>query len=193
MEKIFKLGLVLGRYNHIHSGHTKIIDQSRKLCQKTLILIGSAQESGTVRNPFKLETRKKTISKVYQTDDVIIGELKDYTNENDISTKWGKYILDNIKKDYKTIPDLMVYGKDDSRNGWFSKEDSQNFSELIVSRNKNNFSATEIRKYMAQDNKKEWKKYVPKEIWDMYDELREELMKIDFYKELGLNNKNNIE
>ena len=135
----------------------------------------------------------KTISKVYQTDDVIIGELKDYTNENDISTKWGKYILDNIKKDYKTIPDLMVYGKDDSRNGWFSKEDSQNFSELIVSRNKNNFSATEIRKYMAQDNKKEWKKYVPKEIWDMYDELREELMKIDFYKELGLNNKNNIE
>ena len=26
MEKNLKLGLVLGRYNHIHSGHTEIIN-----------------------------------------------------------------------------------------------------------------------------------------------------------------------
>ena len=102
MEKNLKLGLVLGRYNHIHSGHTEIINQSIKLCEKTLILIGSAKEHGTVRNPFKLQTRK----------------------------------------------------------GWFSEEDSQNFSELLVVRDKNKLSATELRKLMAQNNKEEWKKDV---------------------------------
>lgn len=195
MRKNFKLGLVLGRYNHIHNGHTKIIDQSIKLCEKTLILIGSAQESGTIRNPFKLDTRKKAISRVYKNDDVVIGTLKDYTNENDISTKWGQYILDNVKEEYGVIPDLMVYGKDEARKGWFSEEDSQKFSELIVVRDENMFSATELRKYMAQGNEEEWKKHVPKEIWNMYDELRAELMEIEFYKKIDLNKqiKNNID
>ena len=112
MEKDYKLGLVLGRYNHIHNGHVEIINQSITLCEKTLILIGSAQECGTIRNPFKLETRKKAIKEIFNTEDVIIGELKDYTNENDISTKWGKYILDNLKKEYGMEPDLMICGKD---------------------------------------------------------------------------------
>ena len=185
MEKNLKFGLVLGRYNHIHNGHKEIIAQSIKLCEKTLILIGSAQEYGTVRNPFKLETRKKAIQKIYNNNsEVIIGELKDYTNENDISPKWGKYILDNVEKEYGIQPDLMVYGKDQSRKGWFSEEDSQNFSELLIARNKNKISATELRKYMAKNNKKQWEKYVPEEIWDMYEELREELLKIEFYKNM---------
>ena len=184
MDKFFKLGLVIGRYNHIHSGHTKIINQSIKLCEKTLILIGSAQESGTIRNPFTLETRKKVIEKIYNTDDVIIGALNDYTNEEDISPKWGRFILDNVKREYGIEPDLMVYGKEESRKGWFSEEDNKNFSELLIVRDKNMLSATELRKYMAQDNKEEWKKFVPNEIWDMYEELREELVQIEFYKNI---------
>ena len=184
MEKSYKLGLVLGRFNHIHCGHVEIINQSMKLCEKTLVLIGSAQESGTIRNPFKLETRKKALKKIYNDENIIIGELKDYTNENDISPQWGRYILENVEKDYGWIPDLMVYGKDESRKGWFSEEDSQRFSELIVARSKNKISATKLREYMAQNKKEEWKKNVPEEIFDMYDELRDELMKIEFYKNM---------
>ena len=185
MKKNYKIGLVLGRFNHIHCGHVEIINQSIKLCEKTLVLIGSAQESGTIRNPFKVETRRKAIQKVYNNDDIIIGELKDYTNENDISPAWGRYILENVENDYGFIPDLMVYGKDESRKGWFSAEDNQKFSELIVARSKIKISATELRKYMAQNKKEEWKKYVPKEILDMFDELRNELMKIEFYKNMS--------
>ena len=29
MEKIFELGLVLGRFNHIHNGHKQIINASK--------------------------------------------------------------------------------------------------------------------------------------------------------------------
>ena len=182
MEKQFELGLVLGRFNHLHNGHIQIIDMARNLCKKTIILIGSAQESGTLRNPFKLETRKKIISKIYDSEDVIISSLADMTNEDDICFEWGKYILDNVEKMYGRKPDLMIYGKDESRKGWFSDVDSQNFSELIVSREKIDISATELRQYLVDNNKEAWKKYVPEEIWNMYDEIREELLMIDSYK-----------
>ena len=174
--KKFKLGLVLGRFNHMHNGHVEIIEISRQLCEKTLILIGSASECGTLRNPFKLETRKKVIQKIYgDPDDVVIGALNDMTNEDDICFEWGRYILDNVKQMYGEEPDLMVYGKDESRKGWFSEEDSAKFSEVIVTRDKIKISATQLRKYLIEDNKEEWKKYVPEEIWNMYGELKTEL------------------
>lgn len=181
MDKKFELGLVLGRFQTMHNGHRQIIDISRQLCKKTLILIGSAGEQGTLRNPFKLETRKKVISKIYNSDDVIIDGLNDLTNENDISFEWGRYILDSVEKMYGITPDLMVYGKDESRKGWFSEEDSKKFSEIIIARDKLQISATTLREYLVQDDKEKWKKYVPVEIWDMYEELREELMLLDCY------------
>lgn len=184
MEKEFEFGLVLGRFQGMHLGHKEIIDIARKLCKKTLILIGSAQESGTLRNPFQLETRKKMVEKIYQEKDVMIGALDDLTNENDISFEWGRYILENVEKMYGQKPDLMVYGKDESRRGWFSEEDSQLFSEILVARKKRNISATELREYLVQDCKEEWKRYVPEEIWDRYDDLREELLKLDCYQKI---------
>lgn len=182
MEKKFKFGLVLGRFHPMHNGHKEIIDMARKLCKKTLILIGSSQESGTLRNPFKIETRKKIIEKIYQENDVVIGTLEDMTNENDISFAWGRYILENIEKMYGVTPDLMVYGKDESRKGWFSEEDSKKFSELIVARNKIEISATVLRKYLIQNEKEKWQEYVPEQIWDMYEMLREELLQTECYK-----------
>lgn len=176
----FEFGLVLGRFQCMHKGHMQVIDVSRKLCEKTLILIGSSQESGTRRNPFSLETRKKMVEKIYgASQDVIIGTLDDMTNENDICHEWGKYILDNVEKDYGRTPDLMVYGKDESRKGWFSEEDSHTFSEMIIARDKIKISATELRKYLTEGKREEWEKCVPEEIWGMYDELREELLKAE--------------
>lgn len=178
MEKIFELGLVLGRFQTFHKGHKQLIDMTRNLCQKTLILIGSAQESGTPRNPFKLEIRREMVSQIYSQKDVIICALDDMTNEDDICFEWGSYILEHVEKMIGRLPDLMVYGKDESRKGWFSEEDSKKFSELIVARDKINISATKLREFLVQDKKQEWQKYVPEEIWDKYECLREELLKL---------------
>ena len=178
MEKNFELGLVLGRFQTFHKGHKQLIDMTRNLCEKTLILIGSAQESGTPRNPFKLETRREMVSQIYAQEDVIIYALDDMTNEDDICFEWGSYILEHVEKMIGWLPDLMVYGKDESRKGWFSEEDSKKFSEFIVARDKINISATKLREFLVQDKKQEWQKYVPEEIWDKYECLREELLKL---------------
>ena len=182
MEKKFEFGLVLGRFHPLHKGHQELIDLSRQLCQKTLILISSAQESGTLRNPYDFATRKQVITRVYDQEDVIIDGLNDLTNENDICFEWGRYILENVEKMYGRMPDLMVYGKDESRKGWFSEEDSKLFSEVIVARNKIKISATELRNYLKENQKEEWKNYVPEQIWDMYEALKEKIDKLPYYQ-----------
>lgn len=180
MEKRFELCLILGRYNHFHNGHKMLVEIGRVLSKKTLILIGSSNISGTIRNPYKVELRKKIISELYgKCDDVIISELEDLTNENDISFEWGDYLLENSTKIAGQKPDLMIYGKDESRKGWFRSDAVKDVTELVVSRNKIEVSATYLRSLLAQDNFEIWSKYVPNEVHKFYKELREELSKID--------------
>ena len=183
MEKEFELCLILGRYNHFHSGHRMIIDMARKLSKKTLILIGSSQEFGTIRNPYKVELRRKIIEEIYgQEEDVIISSLKDLTNENDISYEWGDYLLTETTKITGTKPDLMVYGKDESRKGWFREETVKDMTELVVSREKMNISATKLRSFLVADDFESWSKFVPEKLHKYYQELRENLLKVEEYK-----------
>lgn len=45
-------------------------------------------------------------------------------------------------------------------------------------------SATEVRKFMLYDNRKEWMKWVNPKLHKMYDELRRELLTVPYYQEL---------
>ena len=72
-NKKYKLSLVRGRLNHIHNGHKMLIEKSREVSEKTLILLGSAQEKGTLRNPFSIDTRKRLLEKIFaEANDIII-------------------------------------------------------------------------------------------------------------------------
>ena len=182
MEKEFELSLVLGRFNHLHNGHKMIIDMSRKISKKTLILIGSSEKSGTVRNPYDVKIRRNIIEKVYNNqEDIIIGELKDLTNEADATIEWGRYLLKNVEIIAGRKPDVMIYGKDDSRKGWFDEDDVKDITDIIVSRKKMEISATRIRELLVEDNYDLWCKFVPKEIQGEYEFLRNELLKIKEY------------
>lgn len=64
-NNFFELGVVCGRFGHEHLGHTHLFDICMSLCKSTLILVGSAQESGTLRNPFTVQTRIDIIKKTY--------------------------------------------------------------------------------------------------------------------------------
>lgn len=45
---IFKTGIIVGRFQHIHKGHEKLINIGLELSDKLLIFIGSANESNTL-------------------------------------------------------------------------------------------------------------------------------------------------
>ncbi|MCI8277315.1 MAG: hypothetical protein HFJ46_05280 [Clostridia bacterium] len=193
MDKNFELSLVLGRFNHIHLGHKYIIDISKKISEKTLILIGSSQESGTLRNPFLVDTRKKLIESIYPKDNSIqIAFLEDMTNEYDVNYEWGRYILEHVKNITGKKPNIMIHGNDESRKGWFDEKEIEDVSEMIITRKDVEISATKLRGYILIGDKRNWCTYVPDEIHEKFEDLREELLNIPIYKKIYDNISSNL-
>ena len=99
MGKPYDVGLICGRFQTFHIGHESLVNEAVKLCDRVLLLIGSAQECGTERNPLNVITREKMLKMVYgDNSNIMIYGLADLTNENDITPDWGKYLLNNADR-----------------------------------------------------------------------------------------------
>lgn len=175
--KPYDTGLIVGRFQTLHIGHQSLIDTGIKLCDRVLVLVGSAQECGTERNPLNINTRTKMLKEVYG-DQIMIYALADMTNEDDIRPEWGRFLLENVDRYIYKAPDLMIYGNDEARSRWFDPEDIRDTSEFIVNRGRIPISATDLRNMMINDERKEWMKWVDPKLHKMYDELRNELMTV---------------
>lgn len=184
--KPYDVGLIVGRFQHFHIGHRSLVENAFKLCDRVLILVGSAQESGTLRNPYLTSTRIDVIREIYGHDNSIlqVKELNDLTNENDITPDWGKYVLKNVKMHIRKEPSLMVYGNDEFRSRWFAPEDIENTAELVIPRSRIPISATLLREALVKDDFEYWSKYVDDKTHKMYDRLRAELLSTEPYREL---------
>lgn len=183
MIKPYDVGMICGRFQTFHIGHESLVDTALKLCDRVLILVGSAQECGTERNPLNIDTRIRMLRAIYGDDNsIIIKGISDLTNENDIRPEWGRYLLDNVDRYIYKKPELMIYGNDESRSKWFDPADIRDVTEIIVNRGKIPISATMVRKYMVEDNRREWQKWVNPKLHKMYNEIRDELMSVPFYR-----------
>lgn len=184
--KPYDVGLVVGRFQHFHIGHRSLVENAFKLCDRVLILVGSAQESGTLRNPYLPSTRIDVIREIYGYDNSIlqVKELNDLTDENDITPDWGKYVLKNVKTHIRKEPSLMVYGNDEFRSRWFAPEDIENTAELVIPRSRIPISATMLRDALVRDDFEYWSKFVDDKTHKMYDRLRSELLSTDPYRKL---------
>ncbi len=185
-SKPYDIGLVVGRFQHFHIGHKFLVDNAYKLCDRVLILVGSAQEYGTLRNPYPTSTRIDVIREIYgeDTENLMVKELNDLTNENDITADWGRYVLRNVKTHIRKKPNIMVYGDDEFRSKWFAAEDRKGIAELIVSRDDIPICATKLREALVKDDFDYWSKFVDEKTHKMYDRLRSELLRTDPYREM---------
>jgi len=188
MEKQFMNGLIFGRFQvpGPHIGHHSLIELATKLCKNLVIMIGSTQEYGTERNPFCYETRARMFREKYGSNyngcNIILRDVPDMTHEGDITPEWGRYVLGKNKLVVKTHPCVMIYGNDESRSRWFDTNDIPETSEIILPRARIPVAATETRELMALDKRDEWCEKVPKELHPFFDELRGELMQVNYYK-----------
>lgn len=176
-------GLLCGRFQTFHIGHESLVDTGLKLCDRMIILIGSSQESGTQRNPYNIITRTDVLKEIYgDSNRIIIRGLSDLTNENDITPDWGRYLLRAVDGVIYKVPEVMIYGNDESRSRWFDPEDIKDCMEVIVPRARIPISATMLRDMMVLDQRKEWMKYVNPKLHKMYSRLRDELMTVIWYQ-----------
>lgn len=174
--KVFNTGIIVGRFQHIHNGHEKIINIGRSLCETLLIFVGSVGEKTSSRNPYDYEYRKKLIEMIYKEDikkgNVIIKPLKDLENKNDLSPKWGEYVLNKATQVLGKRPECIIYGKDKDIFKCFDKNTVKNITEVLVDRNCFNISATKMRNYLLNDQKDEWEKYANEAIYSEYQNLK---------------------
>ena len=179
---VFSTGVLVGRFQHIHIGHEKLINIGLSLCDKLLVFVGSADKIGTIRNPYEVEYRIELISRLYKKEidegRLIIKPINDLTNENDLTPCWGKYVIEEAKKELGQNVNCIIYGKDKNIFKCFPKDIVEDLTEIYVDRNTLNISATKIREFLINDDKENWKKYVNEILYDEYDVLRNKLLNI---------------
>lgn len=85
MNKEFDYLVFIGRFQPLHVGHEKVIQEAFKLARNVIILIGSSNRAISIQNPFTFSERMAMLSNAdcsfyYQTFDgrLIIKPLNDY-------------------------------------------------------------------------------------------------------------------
>ena len=171
--KLYKHGLIIGRFQLLHNGHKQMIDTALELCDKVVIYIGSSQESRTYENPFTYEERVNMFNKVFESKinqkRLIIRPLPDIgAGNNDI---WGRYVLGTFEAEFHKQPDLYITGCEKNRSSWFNNEIAPKVDELIITRNHIEVSASDCRKLLKEEpvfSNERSKIYdsIPEELWN---------------------------
>ena len=65
MNRTYKVGLVIGRFQPFHNGHKYLIEKSLKLCDQIIIGIGSSNKKDR-DNPWNARRRKKFLEEFFK-------------------------------------------------------------------------------------------------------------------------------
>ena len=183
------VGVILFRAQPFHHGHLNMVQKAFVDCEANdcdlYIFVGSADKSGTKRNPlpidFRLMLLEGALHENFSTEQmkrIHIFPLDDMTDESDNSHGWGRYLY--IKMFSKTKDsDMTIYYSDDPRImlGWFAQDERWLLRFKFLDRFKG-ISATLVRKtFMEQDNEMFLATLVPAFVFNYREEIREFLAK----------------
>ena len=171
-NKPYRLGILVGRFQTLHSGHTDMINRAIELCDKVGIFVGSSNESGTSKNPFSYETREDMLKTVFGNE-VFVFPLPDIGVGN--NSTWGDYVLKNVVDRFGEMPDLLVSGKEARRVSWLDSVDGASIAELYIPKT-SVLSEPEMRDFLINDECQSWKKYTDSKLWGKYEKLRQEVL-----------------
>ena len=174
--KKYKCGLYVGRFQPLHVGHTHIIGKMFDECDVVIVAVGSAQESGTQRNPFDFATRSQWIVETFGTRKNHILHVVPIPDRehpsNDAS--WGDYLLDKVWSATGEMPDVIYEGKEEERAHWY---DNLDIEIVKVPRSILPISGTMLREAIAQNDKSIALQWIPYAIREYYDEMKEEILR----------------
>ena len=99
--KYLKNAVIVGRFQPMHKGHQKLVDIGLSVAERVLVFVSSSDKKDTIRNPYDFKYRISLIEKIYSKEisegRVIIKPLNDLTNENDLTYKWGEYVVNEAE------------------------------------------------------------------------------------------------
>ena len=172
-NKPFRLGILVGRFQTLHRGHEMMLDTALSLCERVAVFVGSSQESGTEKNPYDYELRKRMLGSIYG-DRLGIHPLPDIGVGN--NGRWGEYVLSEVMKAEGCMPDLLISGKEERRVSWFDGINGCRIAELYIPKTIP-ISASALRRALAEDDRAAWEEFVSPQLYPLYGILREQYLK----------------
>lgn len=174
-HNLYKLGMVIGRFQVLHNGHVTMVRRALDLCDVVIVYIGSSQEARTKVNPFSYEERREMFAEVFTLEitcgRLIIRPLPDIGVGN--NEDWGAYVLDTFKKEFHRLPDLYVTGCEKVRSSWFTNEIAPNTDELRMTRHNIEVSGTSCRSVLRANDYIKWCESVPLELFTKFTEYKD--------------------
>ena len=173
----YRLGLVLGRFQGLHIGHEAVIRKALSVCDRVIVMIGSADKSGTAHDPFPVSLRKEMLAAMFprlvKNGRVILVPLDDLGVGN--VPAWGDYVIDSAKKAVG-MPECIVYGDEDKCRTWFPNHPEIRY--ISLNRSVIDVNATRMRKIILDNDEESFRKYTGKGLHPFFPKLREILLKI---------------
>ena len=161
-------GIFIGRMQGLTLGHTKVIDiMARTHPHSYVVLVKGEKSSGNkTLNPLPYEIQEKMIKKVLP-DNVELITAKSANLEDILPGMDGKSFAVYAGPDR-----LQAYRK------YATYVLKQGYNVKVIDTGQmiprdDAISGTKLRQALKNDDIESFKKIAPKEIWDMFDELRE--------------------
>lgn len=124
---MYKLSVYIGRFQPFHVGHKSIVEHALAQSERVLILVGSANNSGTVKNPLSYETRSDLIKKCLSDEygeRVIVAPLNDIFTSDELWVNQVTVRIDQQKRALEIADsDICLVG--------FNKDASSYYLEMF--------------------------------------------------------------
>ncbi len=186
-----KIGVFLSRMQPLHIGHIGMIRKALAENDRVIILIGSSNKEGTVRNPMGVRIRRKILDEALleefsknELERIIVKELPDWSSEDDFASnlEWGRYLYYNVVS-VSASRCFSMYFSDEPQiiQNWFQDDIIKNRVELRIFERNNMFeavSSTKIRNAFLNNDMDYIKKSVPNSVVKRFDEIYEILNKV---------------
>lgn len=141
--------LFIGRFQPLHKGHVEYLRKILKR-NKLKVVIGSAQEKNTEKNPFSARERKHMLKLCFQ-EPIEIYSVRDYPGDN---KRW----IDTIKKKVGEF-EVVYIGENQLVHDIFTEAGYK----VKTMKRIRDISSTRIRKLIKEN--KDWKDFVPKAVY----------------------------
>jgi bifunctional NMN adenylyltransferase/nudix hydrolase len=157
------VAVYIGRFNPFHLGHAYVLEAALKTSKLVIVLVGSAGQARSLKNPFTFAEREQMISSWFVTGnndqhgDLIILPLQDHPYND---TKWIESVQDKVRGAMTKycisrdiiLTDVTLTGSNRDESTWYLSSFPQWKSELQPEYSRADIatkvSATSVREIM---------------------------------------------
>lgn len=93
MKKTYDLAVFIGRMQPLHHGHIRNINKALEVAEHVLVIVGSANQPRTPRNPFTVAERTEMVKTIFPTGRVAVAGVEDYYPD----TRWLQNVQSTVQ------------------------------------------------------------------------------------------------